>query len=100
MEKSVISEIQIVPIKPHEGLIAFASFVLNSQFYIGNVAVYTRLNSEGYRLVYPSKRLPKNGKEVQCFHPINRIAAEEIEEAVINKLSELLNIRQVSDENR
>ena len=93
MKEIAVSEIQIIPVKPHEGLIAFASFVLNNQFYIGNVAVYTRLNSEDYRLVYPSKILPKNGKEIQCFHPISKEAAEEIEKAVVNKLNELINVR-------
>jgi len=100
MKEIVISEIQIIPVRPHEGLVAFASFVLNKQFYIGNVAIYCRLNSEGYRLVYPSKMLPINGKEIQCFHPICKEAAEDIEKAVINKLNELVNMRQVSNENK
>ena len=41
MDKLEISEIQIVPIKPQNGLCAFISAVINHQFYIGNIALYT-----------------------------------------------------------
>ena len=83
-----LSEIQIIPIKPRNGLLAFVSFVLNNSFYIGDVAIYSRLNQEGYRLVYPIKVLP-NGVKINCFHPINRQAAQAIEEQVIKAFLEL-----------
>lgn len=38
-----ISEIQIVPVKPNNGLVAFASCVVNNSLYIGNIAIYTSL---------------------------------------------------------
>ena len=67
-----ISEIQILPIKPQDGLVAFASCVINEALYLGNIAIYTSLsNSEGYRLVYPSKMIP-TGMQINIFHPINR----------------------------
>lgn len=83
-----LSEIQIVPVKPRNGLLAFVSFVLNKAFYIGDVAIYSRLNQEGYRLVYPIKVLP-NGLKIHCFHPINRQSAQAIEEQVIKEFLEL-----------
>ena len=84
-----LSEIQIVPVKPNNGLIAFASFVLNDQFYVGSVAVYTLPDGCGYRLVYPAKTLA-NGKQVNLFHPITKDAGETIKKTIIRKYEELL----------
>ena len=84
-----VSEIEIIPIKPHNGLLAFTSFILNSAFYIGDVAIYSRLSKPGYRLVYPVKVLA-NGAKVNCFHPINNAASQIIEDAVVKKYSSLI----------
>jgi len=88
MNKLEISEIQILPIKPKNGLVAFCSFTINNQFYIGDVAIYNRLNG-GYRLVYPSKILI-NGRNVSCIHPINKKTGELIEEVIIGKYEDLM----------
>ena len=85
----IISEIEIIPIKPHNGLLAFTSFILNHAFYIGDVAIYSRISKPGYRLVYPVKVLA-NGAKVNCFHPINNAASQIIEDAVVKKYSELI----------
>lgn len=85
-----ISEIQIIPIKPKDGLVAFASFVINNSLYIGNIAIYTSPSkSEGYRLVYPSKNLP-TGKEINCVHPINKKAGDLITANIIKRYIEIL----------
>lgn len=84
----IISEIQIIPVKPREGLLAFCSFVINNSFYIGDIAIYSRLDG-GYRLAYPFKKL-LNGSRIQIFHPINHQAAQEIEEQVIRAYLELI----------
>ena len=82
-----ISEIELIPIKPTGGLIGFASFVIDGRFYIGSVAIYTRLDGSGYRLVYPTKKV--GSKNVNVFHPINKEASKTIDEAVMNKINEL-----------
>jgi stage V sporulation protein G len=84
-----ISEIQVIPVKPKEGLIGFASFVLDEKYYVSSVAIYTRLDGSGYRLVYPTKKVGE--KNINIFHPINREAGKIIEEAVIKKVDELFN---------
>lgn len=90
MNELVVKEIQIIPVMPKDGLIAFASCVVNNQFYIGNVAIYTSPSSpDGYRLVYPIKVLP-NGKEINCVHPINRETGEQVKKAIIQKYEELV----------
>lgn len=90
METIHISEIQIIPIKPKDGLVAFASCVINESLYIGNIAIYTSPSKPGgFRLVYPSKTLP-NGKEINCVHPINKEAGELISKAIIGKFKEII----------
>lgn len=85
-----ISEIQIIPVKPQNGLVAFASAVINDQFYISNIAVYTSPSNQlGYRLVYPDKIL-SNGKRVNCFHPITTEAGEVVSRAIIEKYVTLM----------
>jgi len=64
LSKTNLTEIQIIPVKPQNGLVAFASVVINNQFYVGDIAIYTSPSTEiGFRLVYPTKRLA-NGKTV------------------------------------
>lgn len=71
MFKTEINNIQIIPIKPNNGHIGFASFILNDNFYIGGIGIHTSPSSDiGYRLVYPSKNL-KDGHKVPYFYPIN-----------------------------
>jgi len=90
MDKLEISEIQIIPIKPREGLVAFASCVINNFLYIGSLALYTSPSKPGsFRLVYPSKTLP-NGKEISCVHPINKKAGEFISIEIIEKYKEIM----------
>ena len=84
-----LSEIEIIPVKPHNGLLAFTSFVLNESFYISDVAIYSRLDQGGYRLVYPIKVL-SNGLKINCFYPINRQAGKLIEDAVIKAYLSLI----------
>src|SRR5438552_2325163 len=85
--KPKISEIQIIPIKPQEGLVAFASFVLDNNLYLGSIGILTRPEG-GYRLVYPTKKL--GIKSLNIFHPINKQFAESIEKEVIAKFEDVM----------
>lgn len=73
-----LTEIEIVPVRPNKGLVAFASFILNDSFFVGDVAVYTRIDQPGYRLVYPVRYLV-TGLRIHCFKPIHKPVADEIE---------------------
>lgn len=83
-----ISEVQIAPVKPQNGLVAFASFVVNNSLYCGSVAIFTR-PSGGFRLVYPTKTLL--GRQIDIFHPISPQAGKIIEVAVLSKYEEVVN---------
>lgn len=83
-----LTEIEIFPIKPNNGLLGFASFILNGQFYIGNIGLHSRPDGS-IRLIYPNKLLP-NGKIVSSFHPITKNAGSEITRQVALKYNNIL----------
>ena len=85
---SRLSEIQITPIKPKDGLVAFASFVWDENLYLGSVGIMTRPGG-GYRLVYPTKKVVE--RNLNIFHPINRATAQAIENEVIKRFEEVMN---------
>lgn len=85
MIKLEISEIQVVPIKPQNGLVAFASCVVNQAIYLGNIAIYTCLSSRvSYRLVYPTRKL-SNNLQVNLVYPIKREIGEYIQEEIVGE---------------
>ena len=83
-----ITEIQITPIRPRDGLVAFASVVLDNSVYLGSIGVYTRLDGTGYRITYPTKKV--GGKDLNIFYPLNRDMSKLIEAAIIKKAQEIL----------
>jgi stage V sporulation protein G len=90
MNEIVISEIQIIPVKPKDGLVAFASCVVNNQFYLGNIAIYSSpFASEGFRLVYPTKIL-HNGTRMNIVYPINKETGEIIQKRIVEEYLKLM----------
>ena len=84
-----ITEIQIIPIKPRDGLVAFASIVLEDSVYLGSLGVYTRLDGSGYRITYPTKIVAN--KSINIYHPINKETSKAIEKAIISEAEKILN---------
>lgn len=82
----VISEVNLTPTKPSNGLIAIASVVIDDNIYLNSIAVYTKLDGS-YRLLYPTKYV--GNKSVGYFYPINRQTSSLIENAIFKKCSEL-----------
>lgn len=82
-----ISEIQIIPVKPQDGLVAFVSFILDESIYLGSIAVLTRPEG-GYRLVYPTKKVGL--RNINIFHPINKAFSQSIEKEVISKFEDVM----------
>ena len=86
-----------MPVRPRAGLVAFAGCVVNGQFRVDGIAVYTRIDGSGFRLVYPDKTLP-NGRSVQVWFPISRAAGRAIEEAVSAKMHDIGRHVELTDE--
>ena len=87
--KPKVTDIQIIPVKPKEGLVGFSSFIYNDSFYLGSIAIQTR-KAGGFRLSYPTKKI--GDKSLPIFHPLNHDIANLIEKAVIAKFEEIQNI--------
>lgn len=62
-----ISEVQITPVKPHNGIVAFCSFVLDDSLYLGSIALMTRPDG-ALRLCYPTKKV--GSQNINIFYPI------------------------------
>lgn len=86
-KETKISEVQIKIVKPNEGLIGFASLVLDDSLYLSSIGIYTLIDGSGYRLTYPTKKLGVTN--IQIFHPVNSELGNKIEEAIFSKLSEI-----------
>lgn len=84
--QKMITEIQVVPIKPNAGLVGFASFVFGTAFYCGSIGIYTRPNG-GYRLTYPTRKVADNSLAI--FYPINKSIAKLVEHLIITKFEEV-----------
>jgi DNA-binding cell septation regulator SpoVG len=81
MMQNKVSDIQIIPVKPKDGLVAFASFTFDSLFYFASIGIYTRPLG-GYRLTYPTRKTLSSSLPI--FHPLNKEIASAIETAVIS----------------
>ena len=82
-----VSEVQITPIKPKEGLVGFASCVIDDKLYLGSLGVHKRLDGSGYRITYPSRAIAQ--KQMHYFHPIRKDVHEKIETAVTERCEAL-----------
>lgn len=82
-----LTEIQIIPIKPQNGLVAFVSFVLDERLYLGSIGIMTRPQG-GYRLVYPTKKVSE--KNLNIFYPINRDFALAIENEIVKRYEDVM----------
>lgn len=82
-----ITEVTVYPVKPQEGLVAVASFVMEGIAFVGSIGIYTKRGG-GYRLSYPIKKVGGNRWEI--FKPINREFNEQIENAILEEYNKLL----------
>ncbi|OGC51771.1 hypothetical protein A2982_00630 [candidate division WWE3 bacterium RIFCSPLOWO2_01_FULL_39_13] len=85
-----------MPIKPKDGLVAFASFVLNDYLYLSSIGIMTRPQG-GYRLVYPTKIV--RNRQINIFHPINKNFATLIHAEVVKKFEEVMSYGRYSQIN-
>lgn len=84
--QNAIAEIQIVPIKPKDGLVAFASFVLDNNLYLGGIGIYTRPEG-GYRLTYPTRKVGATNYPI--YHPISKEFSNTLIMAIVGKYEEV-----------
>jgi|GEM_PF-1977193 len=88
MPQVLITDLDLIAVKPQGSLIGFANFVVGQAFSVNGVAIHQRLNGEGIRLVYPSKRL-NSGREITLLHPANSDTYQMLESVIFEKLKQL-----------
>ena len=77
-----ITSVNIVPVSPQKGLVAFASLVLDGVLEIDSIGVYSRLDGKGFRITTPCRKL-KNGKLFPYFRPLSL----EFEQQILDEIS-------------
>ncbi len=82
-----ISDLQIIPIKPNNGMVGFASLVYDNNFCLSSMGIYTRPTG-GYRITYPTKS--NDGHSMNYFYPINKSISKVIEDAITSKYEEIM----------
>ena len=83
-----ISQVEVVPFRPKAGHLGFASCVINDQFYLGDIAIFSRPTG-GIRLGFPVKKLA-NGESVDIFKPLNQEVERTVEAAVMERYETLM----------
>ena len=82
----VVSEVNILPVKPRNGLVGFASIVIDNNIYLGSIAIFSKIGG-GHRVLYPIKKIGSG--HINLFHPINRDTSRAIEAAIIDKYDQI-----------
>lgn len=82
-----ITKIDIKKVVPKDGLVAFVSLVLDDCLFLGNIAIFSRLNQPTFRLIFPEKKV--NNKVIPLFHPLTSEFYFELEQAVNEELTKL-----------
>lgn len=85
-----VTKIQIIPIHPKDGLMAFASFETDDGFYIGSIGVHKKRDCTGYRITFPTRKVGTHSQTI-C-HPTNPELSKKIESAITNKAEQVLGL--------
>ena len=83
-----VTEVDIAFVKPKDGLIAFASVVLDDQLYLSGIAIHRKLVGSGHRLTYPTRKV--GATQFHLFHPSRRPVGLAIEQAILAKLKDVV----------
>ncbi len=76
-----ITKIKIKKISALNGLIGFCSFVIDGWLFVGNIAIFSRMNREGeVRLVFPEKKVDE--KIFRLCHPLSSDKYYELEKVI------------------
>ena len=86
-----VTEVEIVFVKSKDGMIGFASLVVDNQLYLSGIAIHRKLVGSGYRLTYPTRKVGE--AQLSLFHPIRKPIGLAIERAIFDKLKNVVSKR-------
>ena len=83
-----VTEIKIYKIeKKDDGLIGFASCVLDGKFFLNGIGIYKKMYGDGYRITFP-KRRDSMGKPKNIFVPVNDNIYRCVSEKIVKEFLE------------
>jgi DNA-binding cell septation regulator SpoVG len=82
-----ITNVKVRKIIPQNGLVGFANVVLDDCLFLGDIAIFTKLNKSGFRLIFPEKKIA--GKKIPIFNPITKDFYFFLEEEINKQFNEL-----------
>jgi len=85
-----VKKVEIIPIKPQEGLLAFASVEIDDRIYIGSIGVHKRRDGSGFRITFPTRKVGDH--QLTICHPTAPGLSKEIESAITSKAEEVLGL--------
>ena len=86
-----VSNIEIVPISPRRGHVAFASCELNGCVRLDGIGIHSRRDGSGFRLTFPSKLLA-NGRYLDLYFPTTKEAGDTFQNAIVSSYLELMGL--------
>lgn len=91
---SKVREINLTLIKPKGSLVAIGSCIYND-LYLGSLGIHKTLDGD-FKVTYPTKKLGNASFDV--FHPINKVTAGLIKEALVKKFLAITNNGENNDD--
>ncbi len=85
-----VKKVEIIPIKPQDGLLAFASIEIDDCIYIGSIGVHKRRDGSGFRITFPTRKIGSH--QLSICHPTTPGLSKEIESAITSKAEEVLGL--------
>jgi DNA-binding cell septation regulator SpoVG len=79
--------VNITPVKPTDGLVAFASCVIDGQLYVGSLGVHQLTKRHWLPHNLPDQKI--GSRQLNYFHPVTKEAGKMIEQAIVAKCIEL-----------
>jgi DNA-binding cell septation regulator SpoVG len=88
-----VTEVNIAFVKPKDGLIGFASVVIDDELHLSGIAIHRKLVGSGCRLTYPTRKVGET--QFSLFHPIRRPIGLAIERAIFDKMKNVVSKHDV-----
>lgn len=78
-----IKKVEIVPVKPNNGLVGFAHLLFEEGLYLGSIGIFKKLDGSGFRLTYPTRKI--GDIEITIFHPITKECSRFFEHTIVEE---------------
>lgn len=88
--KTEVKEIKFFPLEPTErGMVGIGSCLINDNFKLNGIGIYSRPDGSDFRLVFPHIRLP-HGLTLPAFFPINRETSGDLKNAFAERIRKII----------